>query len=51
MLDNSLTEQLASRVKGWATNIGISQKELATLLDIDTGNLSGFLNVRNGLSA
>jgi transcriptional regulator with XRE-family HTH domain len=51
MLDNSLTDQLASRVKGWATNIGISQKELATLLDIDPGNLSGFLNGRNGLSA
>jgi hypothetical protein len=26
MLDNSLTNQLASLVKGWATNIGISQK-------------------------
>lgn len=46
----SLTDQLASRVKTFATNMGLSQRQIARLLKLDEGHLSKFLKGAAGLS-
>ena len=47
----SLTDQLASRLKTFATNMGLCQRQIARLLKLDESHLSRFLKGEAGLSA
>lgn len=47
----SLTIQLANRLKTFATNLGLSQRQISKILKLDESHLSRFLDGKAGLSA
>jgi transcriptional regulator with XRE-family HTH domain len=51
MSNESLLKQLANRAKAWHQDTGISQAALASALNMEAGNYSGFLKGKRGISA
>ena len=48
---SSLTNQLASRLKTFVSNLGLSQREISKILKLNESHLSRFLSGEAGLSA